>query len=191
MAIFYRGVGAGSYWNTGSRDPRMTGFTPQDPRVTPSTDQVMRHVIHGPQNSPYVSLTRSWGVALHYARNGRVRPTSASPAHIWVIEISDPLPPNVSLVDPVVEVATSLPAPQNGISYQHDGLPTCLIGLIDVSQRQLILDPIPVPPGSNPPLTAPNITVQLKTIVFGLRDAEILAVGTVPCSCIKTFHEII
>ena len=48
------------------------------------------------------------------------------------IEIQEPLPPGLHLLDPVKEVAQMLPPPtSSGPPYQHDGLPDFLLGIVD------------------------------------------------------------
>ncbi len=188
MAIFYRGAGVGTWWHV--HDPRISGFTPQSPGVMESLDRVMTHITTGTLNSPYVSLTRSYPVALSYAIEGRAKPTSSNPAIVWEIELVDPLPANIRLIDPVREVAINAPDALASVPYQHDGLPNCIIGLIDLSQLALLHTPSPMPPGANPPAPVPIITKQLKTLIFALRDSEILALGTLPAACIRTRHEV-
>ncbi|MDG4603388.1 MAG: hypothetical protein P9C48_09030 [Defluviicoccus sp.] len=37
---------------------------------------------------------------------------------------------------------------------------------------------------------APNLSPELETLVRALRDAEILAVGNVPASCVRSRYEV-
>lgn len=187
MPIFYRGAGVGTYWHI--NDPRISGFLPHSPGVTASADRVKEHIAHVNTTSPYISLTRSYGVARSYALGfGRSKPTASAPAFVWEIELNDPC--GVSLVDPVKIVAAQLPSPLDPLSYHHDGAPICLVGLIDVAQGHLLNTPCPVPPNSNPPAQSPNISLELKTMIFALRDAEVLAIGAIPAACVACRHEI-
>jgi hypothetical protein len=187
MAIFYRGAGVGTYWHT--HDPRHSGFTPHCPGMLASPDRVMSHIWRGTTASPYVSLTRSYGVARSYALNlGRAPATAANPAFVWEIELSDPSP--VPLLDPIKFLAAYIPEPTAPVPYQHDGAPNILIGLIDLSQAGLLVAPCPMPPNSNPPARAPNVSDALRTLVFSLRDAEILAQGTIPAACVRHRHDV-
>jgi hypothetical protein len=106
-------------------------------------------------------------------------PTPGNPAFVWEIEIGPPLPRKFKLIDPVQEVARKLGSPLASVSYQHDGAPEALVGLIDTDQAHLLSDPAPVPDGANPPPQAPNITKELRTLIFAIRDAEILVAGTI------------
>ena len=131
MAIFYRGAGINTYWYL--NDPMEQGFIARAPGMTPTTTRQMLHIARSTVNSPFVSITRSYGVAWHYAMlsSGRV-PTPEDPAYVHEIEIQEPLPPGVHLVDPVKDVAQMLPSPTNpGPPYQHDGLPNFLLGIVE------------------------------------------------------------
>ena len=148
----------------------------------------MDHIARSTINSPFISMTRSYGVALHYAMLSSERdPTVDDPAYVHEIEIQEPLSPGLHLLDPVKEVADMLPDPASpGPSYQHDGLPDFLIGIVDPRNmghflRQLSLQP----PGSEGTPRTPNLTIELETLVRALRDAEILAHGIIPATCVK------
>ena len=77
------------------------------PTLPGNVDSIMRHVALGTTASPYISLTRSYGVAEGYARDaGRAFPTHALPAYVYEFDISTPLPTAiVEVIDPVAEVA--------------------------------------------------------------------------------------
>ncbi len=188
MALFYRGAGIGTYWH--ANDPRLSGFTPRSPGMQASTDRLMRHIGNGTTTSPYVSLTRSYGVALGYALLGKMKPTKSHPAYVWEIELTDPLPGNCQLLDPVQEIAKALPPPLHSPSYQHDGPQTFLLGLIDPGQQHLLLEPRPGPPESGSSLAAPTLSAELETLVRALRDAELLAVGAIPAACVRYCYEV-
>lgn len=104
----------------------------------------MMHTARTTTNSPYVSLSRSYGVALDYAlAAGRALPTPAVPAYVYEIELDDPLLTNLVLLDPIQEVAKGVPSPW-GPAYQHDGAPSFLIGVVDpTGQQQFLQAPCP------------------------------------------------
>jgi len=173
MPIFYRGAGVGTYWH--EKDARLSGFTPKRPGAVHSIERLMEHIVRADVNSPYISLTRSYGVAYWYAAPfGRVPATESNPGYIYEIEISKPLPPGLQLLDPVKEVAMALPGPLDLISYQHDGHPDFLLKI--------------APPGGG--TRPPNPLVPLETLVRALRDAEILAVGNIPATYVRNRYEV-
>lgn len=182
MPIFFRGAGLGTYWHPANNDARLHGFTPHVPGMARSHSRLMQHIAEATTSSPYVSLTRSWGVALSYALNGRAPATQTDPAYIYEIEIDNPLPLGLVLLDPVKEVVNAVPPP-TGMPYQHDGSPDFLLGIVDpIGQQQFLNQVRPHPPGgvSRPP----NLSLELTTIVRALRDAEIIVVGVVPANCV-------
>ncbi|SUS07829.1 hypothetical protein DF3PA_160005 [Candidatus Defluviicoccus seviourii] len=65
MPFFYRGAGVGTCWH--QRDARRDGFVARRPGQTASKDQLIKHIARGTVDTPYVSLTRSYGIALTYA----------------------------------------------------------------------------------------------------------------------------
>lgn len=187
MPLFYRGAGVGTFWHL--NDARVSGFSAQAPGIVSSVDRLMQHVVRGTVSSPYISLTRSYGVAWSYAVLGGRNQTIAtqhSPGYVYEIEINDPLPPGFQLLDPVKEVAASAPPPLATISYQHDGLPEFLLGVMEPNTygHFLIMPCLQPPPGGGTP-RSPNLTIQLETMVRVLRDAEILAVGNIPAALIR------
>ena len=189
MPIFYRGAGLGTYWHPANNDARLLGFTPHRPGMTRSHSRLMQHIAEATTSSPFVSLTRSWGIALSYARSGRAQATEAEPAYIYEIELDDPLPVGVVLLDPVREVVNSVPAP-TGMPYQHDGSPDFLLGIVDPVGQQHFLDQVrPHPAGA---VSRPaNLSLELTTIVRASRDAEIIVVGAIPADrvtgCVPVF----
>ena len=186
MAIFYRGAGIGTYWYL--NDPIERGFIPRAPRTTSTTTRLMQHIARGTVNSPFISITRSYGVAWHYAMSSSERaPTLSDPAYVHEIEIQEPLPPNLRLLDPIKEVTQTLPSPTSpGPPYQHDGLPDFLIGIVDPGNMGHFLTPSSLqPPGSEGTPRSPNLTIELEVLVRALRDAEILAHGIIPATCVK------
>jgi hypothetical protein len=185
MPLFYRGAGVGTYWH--EQDARLTGFTPQSPGMATSIDRLIVHISNGTTSSPYVSLTRSYGVAWNYAMFfGRTQPTATNPAYVYELEINDPLPAGLLLIDPVKEIAAEAPSPAQSFSYHHDGSSSFLLGVIDpTGMEQFLRMPALQPPPGGGAQRPPNLTKQLETLVRVLRDAEILAVGNIPASNIR------
>jgi len=191
MAIFYRGAGINTYWYL--NDPIEQGFVARDPEMTPTTTRQMLHIARSTVNSPFISLTRSYGVAWRYAMvsSGRV-PTAEDPAYVHEIEIQEPLPPGLHLLDPVKEVAQMLPPPtSSGPPYQHDGLPDFLLGVVDPGRMgNFLTQYAKQPPSSEGTPRPPNLTIELETLVRALRDGEILAHGIIPAICVKNSFDV-
>jgi len=138
MPIYYRGAGTGTYWNL--NDATALGFQPRDPGITPSTTRIIQHVAQGLTLSPYISLTRSHPVALHYAlETGTNQPTVHAPAYVYEIEINGPSS-GFTLIDPLKEIAAAAVGPFDPVGYQHDGYPTVLLGVVS-SLMDLFLAP--------------------------------------------------
>jgi hypothetical protein len=191
MAIFYRGAGINTYWYL--NDPIEQGFVARDPEMTPTTTRQMLHIARSTVNSPFVSLTRSYAVAWHYAMVSSERvPTAEDPAYVHEIEIQEPLPPGLHLLDPIKEVAQMLPSPTSSVPpYQHDGLPDFLLGVVDPGRMENFLTQYAKqPPSSEGTPRPPNLTIELETLVRALRDAEILAHGIIPATCVKNRFEV-
>lgn len=190
MPIFYRGAGVGTYWH--ENGARLNGFTPKKPGAVHSIERLMEHIARADVNSPYISLTRSYGIAYWYAVPlSRDTATETNPGYVYEIELSHPLPPGLQLLDPVKEVAKAAPEPLDSISYQHDGRPDFLLGVINhMEMGQFLTTPcLQPPPGGGTP-RRPNLTIQLETLVRALRDAEILAVGNIPAAYIRNRHNV-
>jgi hypothetical protein len=186
MAIFYRGAGVGTWWHTS--DARLAGFTPHSPGASFTSDALINHIACATITSPFVSLTKSYGVAKDYALNAsRIAPDSKNPAYVYKIEIDDALKyPSMTLIDPIKAVAQNLPDPCDKIMYQHDGVPRFLLGVIDPKGPNAthLTTLVEQPPGGAGTPRAANLTPQLEALIRALRDAEILACGTVPKQCI-------
>jgi hypothetical protein len=179
MTVLYKGVGIGTYLH--NFDLRAIGLSPHMPTLPLNIDAVMRHIARGTTASPYISLTRSYGVAEGYALDvGRAFPTAATPAYVYEIDIPNPHPPGMTVIDPVVEVSANHNNPLIPISYHHDGTPDFLLGVVDPNGMAAHLNaPIRTPKGSTPTPRAANLTIQLETIVRALRDAEVLVAGVI------------
>jgi len=185
MPIFYRGAAIGTYWHC--HDARKTGFTSQSPGMQTNTNRLTNHIARGTVASPFISLTRSYGVAWSYAVFlSRTQPKRSRPAYVYEIEFDDPPPLGLLLLDPIKEVANALPPPLSQTSYHHDGVQTFLLGVVDPdSMKQFLTTPIVQPPPRGGTQRPANLSIELETLVRALRDAEILAVGTIPASCVR------
>jgi hypothetical protein len=188
VAIFYRGAGVGTYWHM--NDGRLSGLTPTSPGMMHSTDRVIQHVYNGLTQSPYVSLSCSYSVALNYAMEaGMMQPTALNPAYVYEVEINDTH--RVHLIDPVKEVAAGAPNPLDSHQYQHNGHPNVLLGVVWALLAPLLRVAVVLPPGAATSAThTVNIGPHLWAIVAALRDAEILAIGTIPAACIAKRHSV-
>jgi hypothetical protein len=182
VPLFYKGVASGTHWHR--NDPvKSGGFTAQSPMLPDTLDRLMNHIAKaqtGP--SPYVSLTLSYSVAWTYASFGS---SPRNPGTIFEIELNDPLPPGLKLIDPVKRVAELAPEPLISPCYQHDGYPDVLLALVAPAGRKRILQRSIAQPPGNPSRPA-NISRHLETLVRSLRDAEVLAFGSIPAGCIAT-----
>lgn len=185
MPIFYRGACINSYWHL--NNPTETGFTARAPETRPTIHRLMHHIARGTITSPFVSLTRSPAVAWHYAVFDSLEvPTRSNPAYVYEIEINEPLPSGLRLLDPIKEVAKVLPAPTYpGPSYQHDGPPDFVLGVVNPRNMAhfLALQSQQLPFSEGTPRPA-NLTLELETLVRAIRDAEILAQGSIPAAYI-------
>jgi hypothetical protein len=129
-------------------------------------------------------------VAEDYARNAsRARPTAENPAHVYEIDIPDPPPAGVLIIDPIYFVAAHNQNPLASISYHHDGNQDFLIGVVDPMMGPSTK--VRFPPGmAGGAPRYPNLTIELETMVRALRDAEVLAVGNLPSKCVTNRHDI-
>jgi hypothetical protein len=191
MAIFYRGDGPGSYWHKEDNDPRIGGFIAYSPGVSPSVERLITHIARASIHSPFVSLTRSFGIAKMYAQVGPAgMATRFNPGYIYEIEISDDK--QCTVIDPIIEIAKTLPPPYSSISYQHDGSANFLKGIVDPVKHgglvRAIVEQAPKERGTPRPA---NLSRELEALVRALRDAEVLVQGTVPAALVTGIrHEI-
>lgn len=133
----------------------------------------MNHVARGTTQSPFISLTLSFGIACQYARAGRRRSGSERP-YVYQIELPEHL-----LLDPVVEVSRHLEGA--AFPYQHDGLQQFILGVADPKRFGRDLDrKVSMPPGSNATPRQAKLSIEYETLVRALRDAELLAIAHIP-----------
>jgi hypothetical protein len=190
MATFYRGAGVGTYWHV--HDARLSGFNAHFPGAARTMASLMNHIKNGTTASPFISMTRSYSIAWNYALfSGLAVPTPAAPAYVYEIVVNDPPPVGLTVLDPLSEIAGAVPSPLSAISYQHDGLPSFLMGVLDpVSMNHHLTTPIQHPPPGGAAPRAANLTPELETLVRALRDAELLAVGTIPAGCVVNRYSV-
>ena len=154
--------------------------------MAPGVVRVVRHIANGSTHSPYVSLTRSFGIAWDYAVYcGRRRPvaTAADPGFVYEVDLADPLPAGMQLLDPMQVVTAAFANPLAVPSYQHNGASRFVLGVVDPLRMRHVLAVLSrqPPPGGGVP-HPPNLTDELTALLRALRDAEILAVGNVPAA---------
>lgn len=190
MPRFYKGVGVGTHLH--GNDLRLSGMRPRDALMTPNIYTLMEHIA-GNTVSPYVSLTRSYGVAEAYARDfGRAFPTASVPGYVYAVDIDYPTPPEVHMVlDPVSDIAAYINLPLAPSSYHHDGNMNFLLGIISpVTMANHLAAHAPQPPRATMPPRPPKLTKELLTIVRALRDAEVIVLGSVPPHCVVDCHRV-
>jgi hypothetical protein len=180
VARFYRGVGVGSYHY--SRDLRLTGLSPANVGGQNNATTVMHHIAWGTITSPYISLTKSYGVAEDYARNAsRVPPTPTKPAHVYEMDIPVPPPHGVLIIDPLYIIAAQHQNPLTS-KYHHDGNQDFLLGVVNRAMATGVTK-VRHPPGMGGAPRFPNLSVELEALTYVLRDAEVLVVGNLPTNC--------
>lgn len=183
MPIFYKGAPVGTHWH--SHDAKRTGFRSRRQVANAdrsNTQRLMEHIARGTTTSPFISLTRSYEVALTYAQIWQRPPEIGESGFIYEIEIVEG--GGVELIDPVKAVSAILPEPFD-VAYQHDGPPDFLIGVVAPARFSEYWErDYAQPTGNHGTRRPPQLSIQLETLVRALRDAEILAVGQIPASCV-------
>lgn len=190
MAVFYRGAGVDTYWH--QHDARKSGFVARKPGGARDLDAILGHIRLGTTVSPYISMSRSYGVAWSYAKYlGLKPPTKRKPGFIYEIHLSDPLPPGLMVLDPVREVINSTTQPTGpGPHYQHDGEQDFLLWVVDSKAHAAVIDKPAKSPFGGATVRPPVLSAELETIVRALRDAELLVVGAIPQTCVVERHRV-
>lgn len=189
MPIFYRGAGVGTYWHM--NDARISGFTPHHPGAGQGISRVLQHIARGTTVSPYVSLTRSYGVAWGYAVAGRSLPTADDHAYVYEVEIEEHDGLGTRLLDPIQAIASELGSPYETRTYHHDGDNSFLLGLVDpVKHRSILRQDVRFAPPGQGTYRSPLLHIELEALVRALRDSEILAFGAVAASQIRRRIEV-
>ena len=188
---FYRGAGVGTYYHPDVNDATQSGFIAQSPiggslaggLTGPLIRALMEHISSGTVNSPFVSLSRSYGIALSYAIYFSLEwPTQDNPAFVYQIDIDPPLPRGLAIFDPIHEIAEYCPPPLSNASFQHDGDSGFLL---DVLSGDIRNSTRPAPPNNIAPVSRPpSLTPELEALVRAVRDAEVLAMSTIPGNCV-------
>ncbi len=195
MPTFYKGAGIGTHWH--KNDSRRVGFAAHLPEVGLTPEALITHVAIGTEESPYISLTRSYAVAWTYAVFfGKENPSPDNPAYVYEIRIEEDLSRDLQFWDPVEEVVQTLQHPIHADSqgavpfYQHNGLPDFLLGVANPGlMSDFLVGRHPQPPGPGAPCE-PNLTLQFKTLVHSLRDAEMLIRSHVPPDWVERRFEV-
>jgi hypothetical protein len=161
---FYKGVGVGTFFH--GTDLRISGLSARSPAASYTVNVAMQHIARATTNSPCISLSRSYGVAEMYARDAsRAFPTSANPDFVYEVDIPDPPPRGVTVVDPVIEVAAQNANPLISISYHHDGDMNFLLGVANpIGMSAHLTAPAKQPGGSGGAPRAPKLTIELETL---------------------------
>lgn len=176
---FYKGVSPGTHLH--SHDLRATGILPRRPHMPHDIVAVEQHIAYGTTTSPYVSLTRSYGVAQNYARDAYLTaPAPASPGYVYELRIPDL--PKGRLIDPIAFIASHHANPLTSSPYHHDGDQDFLAFVASPIFFPFALGPAPRPPWAAPGTSPPQPTLTFSAIAFALRDAEILVNGNIPAS---------
>ena len=150
----------------------------------------MEHIARGNIASPYVSLTRSFGVAENYALHGRGKVRKKNPAFVYELEVPEDSRDNFQLIDPVRQIVLSSPEPPYQQAYHHDGDQRFLVGVVSADHREFLKHSVRLAPGSTAVPRTPNLSKELETLALALRDSEILAVGTIAPKYILNRYDI-
>jgi hypothetical protein len=185
--LFYKGVGVGTHHHP--TDLRTTGIMART--ATALNDLVVKqHIARGTTTSPCISLTKAYGVAQDYAMNaGTAKPTAAVPAYVYELQVPDK--PGIQIIDPVDFIASRHKNPLISPSYHHDGDQSFLGVFAYPPASGGAPGKAPRPPGMGGSGTRPpTLSIELEAIVFAIRDAEILAYGSIPAAWIMNRYDV-
>jgi hypothetical protein len=183
MPLFYKGVGVGTHHH-GSTFP-LGGLTARNPGGSTSINSVITHIAKATTTTPFISVTRSYGVAEMYAYSSLTAPpTQANPGYVWEVEINDPAPTGVIVWDPLQQIAGQH-NPLGHFTYQHDGDQDFIHAVADEGKpgAAVYLAKLVRLPGMQNGTRPPNRSDDLLGMVRALRDSEVLVLGTIPQSC--------
>ncbi len=116
---------------------------------------------------------------------------AANPGYVYEVEFKDHdigTGTGLELLDPVKELAATLAPLLVTPSYQHDGDRNLLLGVVRPARFRRYLTTPPLQPPGVPGSNSPQVTLHLKTLLKALQDAEILALGNIPASCVKNSY---
>jgi len=152
---------------------------------------MIQHIARGTTISPFVSMSRSYGVACGYAMNGNRLPRAGQPAYVYRIVIDEHDGHETKLVDPVITIAAQLQSPYDWKSYHHDGEQSFLLGIVDpTGHKEEMAREALFPPGELPTPRPPQLHAELEALVRALRDAEVLALGRIAKAQVKERWEV-
>jgi hypothetical protein len=175
----YKGVGVGTFLH--SHDVARNGIPPRKPGGSRALADFLTHIRTGTAASSCISLTASYGVAYSYAKGfGTSFPTPGNPAHIYVIDIPDRLPPGMSIVDPMVEIVRSSRRGSAAAPYHHDGDQSFLLGVVDPAAFPNYLSAPARQPGLGATPRPANLSPELEAMARVLRDSELLVIRHIP-----------
>jgi hypothetical protein len=183
---FWKGVGVGTHHH--ATDLTRSGL---QPRLAASLSEIVvqDHVARTTDRSPCTSLTWSFGVARDYAMNASKRAPTQNDA-AWVYELHIPEDQNmVRFVDPVQYISAHSSNPLSSIrfNYYHSGDSKFLgITAYGLATGASYPDEL-LPHGAGGPVIQ---TDSHKTIVYAIRDAEVLVHGMIPKEWFKHRHPI-
>ena len=160
-------------------DARLEGFVARMVVGDATSEQLVGHIARGTTNSPFISLTRSYGVARGYAMACRKIHMVNKRGFVYVLEIDKKSA--IELLDPVKKVSRLLGDPYAEPSYHHDGAQGFILGVADPIRHWEEKDRrIDQPPASDGTSRPANLHRHFETLIRSLRDAEILAVRAIP-----------
>jgi hypothetical protein len=108
---------------------------------------------------------------------------------VYEIEILDDK--TVRYVDPIIEIAHSLPGVLQSPTYRHDGSQAFLLGVVDpVKNLNDLQQPCVFPPGTAGTPRAANLSLELEALVRALRDSEVMINGNVPASLVRNRYSV-
>jgi hypothetical protein len=186
MPRLYKGIGVGTFLHSLHKTANLTqvGIPVHSPSLGYGLPAMIDH-IGGNTVSPFISLTRSYGVAYNYAIDySRMVPTAADPAFVVAIDVEYMVARRVGLafMDPVAEIAKQVDDPLGVSTYHHDGEMDFILGVANpTAMSHARTKPVIQPPGNTTPFSPARLSPELQAIVRALRDAEILVHGgTIP-----------
>jgi hypothetical protein len=196
MPRLYKGIGVGTFLHDLHRkaDLRQTGIPAHSPHKGYGHAAMISHV-SGDTESPFVSLTRSFGVAYNYAIDySRAVPTTNDPAFVCAIDVeyADLRGTPLTFMDPMVEIAKQINDPLGLTSYHHDGEMDFILGVANPSaMSHFRIKNAMRPPRDTTPAGPPHLSAAFQALVRALRDSEIIAHGdTIPGRFIAQIYDV-
>jgi hypothetical protein len=173
----YKGISVRSYYSKQGIDPELQGF-PMPGGTTSGWSTIIRHIARNPVLTPYMSFTLSFPVAATYAGPG---------GKVYELDPYQCDLNGVQFLDPIREIAVHSP----NLAHSHNGtLDLVPAIMVPAHFPQVLVTPVPLPPGSNPPAPSPHVTDALRALAFAIRDAEVLARTPIPRACVAMVHNI-